>query len=43
MVARTLGEIGHLDALGASFARMANAALRRWPDLAPMLYYPAFQ
>jgi hypothetical protein len=42
MVARTLGEIGHLEALGASFARMADAAARRWPDLAPMPYYPAF-
>jgi hypothetical protein len=43
MVTRLLQEIGHLEALGASFGAMADQMARRWPDLAPMPAYPAFQ
>jgi len=43
IVAQTLREAGYLEALGDSFALMADAAARLWPDLAPLPDYPAFQ
>jgi phosphotransferase family enzyme len=43
MVSRLLQEMGHLEALGASFGMMAAQGARLWPDLDPMLPYPAFQ
>jgi hypothetical protein len=43
LVSRLLQEVGYLEALGASFGAMADAAARLWPDRAPLPAYPAFQ